>query len=121
MVLIEALLEIVTAVGAPLLVNVAVLSGKVGLELQLVPVVHSAPGPVQVPSTACAGSGASRASAPSQALPSSAARRRGRPAAGAAAPLARERDGCARIRPVPARAGNGETALAPVPLPPPRD
>jgi hypothetical protein len=75
-VLIEAPLVIVTDVGAPLLVNVAVLSGKVGLELQLVPVVHSAPGPVQVPSTACAASGASAASAPNQTLASSAIARR---------------------------------------------
>ena len=44
--------ETVIDVGAPLLVKVAVLSGTVGLELQLVPVVHSAPAPVQVPSTA---------------------------------------------------------------------
>jgi hypothetical protein len=36
-------------------VNVAVLSGTVGVELQFVPVVHSAPGPIQVPSTARAG------------------------------------------------------------------
>jgi len=51
-VLIDALLEMVTAVGAPLLVNVALLSGTVGVELQLAPVVHSPPGPVQVASTA---------------------------------------------------------------------
>jgi hypothetical protein len=51
-VLIDVVFEIVTAVGAPLLVNVAVPSGTVGLELQLVPVVHSLPGPPQVPSTA---------------------------------------------------------------------
>src|SRR3954463_61435 len=41
----------VTAVGAPLLVKVAVPVGTAGLELQLVPVVHSEPPPVQVPST----------------------------------------------------------------------
>src|SRR6516162_1825633 len=53
-VLIEASSEIVTEVGAPLLVNVAALSGTSGVELQFVPSVHSAAGPVQVPSTACA-------------------------------------------------------------------
>jgi hypothetical protein len=57
------LAEMVTAVGAPLLVNVAVLSGTVGVELQLVPVVHSAPGPCQVPSVACADVAASKAAA----------------------------------------------------------
>jgi hypothetical protein len=39
-------------------VNVAVLSGTVlgvGVEVQFVPTVHSAPGPAQVPSTARAG------------------------------------------------------------------
>ena len=61
MVLIDVLAEMVTAVGAPLLVNVAVLSGTVGVELQLVPVVHSAPGPCQVPSVACADVAASNA------------------------------------------------------------
>jgi hypothetical protein len=78
MVLIAALFEMVTEVGALLLVNVAVPtpSGTRGLELQLVPVVHSAPGPVQVPSTACAVFGANIASAPSQTLPSIAARLR---------------------------------------------
>ena len=40
MVPIEVVLEIVTDVGAPLLVNVAMLSGTVGFELQFVPVVH---------------------------------------------------------------------------------
>jgi hypothetical protein len=45
-----------------------------GVELQFVPTVHWVPGPVQVPSTACAGLGANMASAPSQTLPSSAAR-----------------------------------------------
>src|SRR6478609_5098886 len=74
MVLIAAVFEIVTAVGAPLFVNDAVSSGTVGLELQLAPVVHSAPGPVQVPSTACAAPGTSIASTPMHTLPSSAAR-----------------------------------------------
>ena len=63
--------------GAPgLFVNVAMSSGTVlgGVELQFVPTVHWVPGPVQVPSTACAGLGANMASAPSQTLPSSAAR-----------------------------------------------
>src|SRR5262249_13249671 len=68
----------VTDVGALLFVNVAVPSGTVfgGIEVQFVPTVHSAPGPVQVPSTACAVFGANIASAPSQTLPSSAARLR---------------------------------------------
>jgi len=48
-----------------LLVNVAVLSGTVGVELQLVPVVHSAPGPCQVPSVACADVAASMPRPPS--------------------------------------------------------
>ena len=74
MVLIAALFEMVTDGGAPLLVNDAVLSGTVGLELQLVPVVHSPPGPVQVPSTACAAPGTSIVSAPMHTLPSNAAR-----------------------------------------------
>src|SRR5215831_13861817 len=56
-VLIKASSEIVTDVGAPLLVNVAVLSGTVA-KLQLLSWVHSlgtgAPPPVQMPSTACA-------------------------------------------------------------------
>ncbi len=76
----------VTEVGAALLVNVAVLSGTVGVELQLVPVVHSAPGPVQVPSTAYAAPGASAAS---QMPPSSAARVGAEPAFGAAIRIAR--------------------------------
>jgi len=67
-VLIDVLAEIVSDVGAPLLVNVAVLSGTVGLELQFVPVVHSVPGPSQVPSIARAASEASVASAPRPAL-----------------------------------------------------
>jgi hypothetical protein len=77
----------VTEVGA-LPVNVAVLSGTVGLELQLVPMVHSAPGPVHVPSTACADWGNSAANAPSHTPPSSAARAGGRKD-GAAARMAR--------------------------------
>jgi hypothetical protein len=58
----------VSDVGAPLLVNVAVLSGTLGVELQLVPVVQSVPGPCQVPSVACAAFGPSMASAPKPAL-----------------------------------------------------
>ena len=76
---IEVGLEIVTDVAAPLFLNVAMLSGTVGLELQFVPWVHSfgfGGGAVQVPSTACAALGANMASAPSQTLPSSAARLR---------------------------------------------
>src|ERR1700730_17905374 len=79
MMLIAALFEMVTEVGALLLVNVAVPtpSGTRGLELQLLPWVHSletgAPPPIQVPSVACAAFGANTASAPSQTLPSSAA------------------------------------------------
>jgi|ERR1700756_4140958 hypothetical protein len=67
----------VTDVAAPLFVNVAMLSGGFGLELQFVPSVHSfgfGGGAVQVPSTACAAFGANMASAPSHTLPSSAAR-----------------------------------------------
>jgi hypothetical protein len=70
--LIEASLEIATDVGAALLVNVAVSSGTSGVELQLVPSVHSAAGPVQVPSTARAGCGACVASAARQTPASSA-------------------------------------------------
>src|SRR5262249_7327826 len=73
----------VTDVGAPLFVNVAVMSGTVlgvGVEFQLLPWNHSletgAPLPIQVPSVACAAFGANIASAPSQMLPSSAARLR---------------------------------------------
>jgi hypothetical protein len=62
-VLIDVVAETVTAVGAPLLVNVAVALGTVGFELQFVPVVHSLPGPVQVPSVACADVAASTAMA----------------------------------------------------------
>ena len=47
MVSIDVLFETVTAVGAPL-VKVAVPSGTTGVELQLVPVVHSLPGPTQM-------------------------------------------------------------------------
>src|SRR5215831_7498245 len=65
-VLIKASSEIVTDVGAPLLVNVAVLSGTVA-KLQLLSWVHSlgtgAPPPVQMPSSACPGCGASVARA----------------------------------------------------------
>jgi len=75
---IEVVFEIVTDVGAPLFVNVAVVSGTAGLELQLLPWVHSlgtgAPPPSQVPSTACAGLGSDMASAPRQTPPSNAAR-----------------------------------------------
>src|SRR4051812_23518320 len=74
MVLIAALFEMATDVGAPLFANDAVPSGTVGEELQLVPVVHSPPGPVQVPSTACAASGISIVSAPMHTLPRRAAR-----------------------------------------------
>jgi hypothetical protein len=73
-VLIEASLEIVTDVGAPLLVNVAVSSGTSGVELQLMPVVHSVSGPIHVPSTACATLGASATSAMRETPASSAAR-----------------------------------------------
>src|SRR5262245_11070156 len=85
---IDVVVEIVTDVGAALFVNVAVPSGTSGLELQLVPVVHWLPGPCQVPSVACAASGASIATAPSQTPPSNAVRRaaiRGRGAAGSLA------------------------------------
>src|SRR6478735_8407810 len=88
MVLIEVLLEMVTDVGAPLFVNVAMSSGTVfavGVEVQLPPVVHSPPGPVQVPLTwACARSGQNAPSAPSHTPPSSAARVSDGRAAGAA-------------------------------------
>src|SRR5215831_18327504 len=81
MVLIDVEVEMVTEVGAPLFVNVAVLSGTVlgvGVEFQLFPWVHSletgAPPPSQVPSTGCARLGTDMASAPSQTLPSNTAR-----------------------------------------------
>src|SRR5262245_3713921 len=65
----------VTEVGAPLLSNVAVLSGTSGVELQLVPSVHSFPGPFQVPSIcAYTAPGASTASATQETPASSAAR-----------------------------------------------
>src|SRR5215831_12183683 len=83
-VLIEASSEMVTEVGAPLLVNVAALSGTSGFELQLVPSVHSAAGPVQMPSTACA-AGARVASAASETPERSASR-------GSVPPLARAED-----------------------------
>src|SRR5262245_5671293 len=76
--------EMATEVGAPLLVNVAVLSGTSGLELQFVPSVHSVSGPVQVPSTACA-TGARMASAASETPERSASR-------GSVPPLARAED-----------------------------
>lgn len=114
---IEVELEMVTDVAAPLFVNVAMLSGGFGLELQFVPSVHSfgfGGGAVQVPSTACAAFGANMASAPSHTLPSSAARLRAdgadavtirialsrcaaRGAAGAAARVACERHPYERI------------------------
>src|SRR5262245_20049996 len=53
-VLIEASSEIVTEVGAPLLVNVGALSGTYGVGIEFVYSVHTAAGLVQVPSTACA-------------------------------------------------------------------
>src|SRR5262249_22990098 len=75
MVLIDALPEMVTEVGAPLLSNVAVLSGTSGVELQLAPSVHSFPGPCQAPSTcAYTAPGASTASAAQETPASSAAR-----------------------------------------------
>src|SRR5262245_3341597 len=124
MVLIAVLPEMVTEVGAPLPVNVAVLSGTVGLELQLVPVVHSAPGPVHVPSTACADWGNSAANAPSQTPPSSAARagsrqggaaaRMARPATEAAGADRRARAACCceRITPNPFTRGTAERGRA---------
>src|SRR5262245_66235067 len=64
-----------TAVGAPLFWKVAMVSGTVGRELQLLPTVHSLPAPCQMPSTAPAGCAASPASAtlasrPMRAVPS---------------------------------------------------
>ena len=86
-VLIEASSEIVTDVGAPLLVNVAVLSGTVA-KLQLLSWVHSlgtgAPPPVQMPSRACA-TGARVASAANETPARSATR-------GSVPPLARAED-----------------------------
>src|SRR5262249_51893840 len=110
MVLIDALLEIVTDVVAPLFVNVAVPSGTLD-GLQLVPWVHS-PGngdeAIQVASVASAVSGAKIASAPSQMLVSSAARSDN--CAGAAARLACERGRCERIPQPP-----GASAALPTP------
>src|SRR4051812_13826786 len=125
MVLIAALFEMVTDVGAPLFANDATSSGTVGEELQLVPVVHSAPGPVQVPSTACAVPGPSIASAPMHTLPSSAARRDGVRAPGGTIRMAtwpietpdpgrsaecavRERSRCERIHPDPCNGTAGK-------------
>src|SRR3954468_24913642 len=136
MVPIEVVLEIVTEVG-PVVLNVAAPSGTVGLEVQLVPVVHSAPGPVQVLSTACAVPGPSIASAPMHTLPSSAARRDGVRAPGAAIRMAtwpietsdpgrsaecavRETNVCERIHPTPATTRPGKPGHAPRCLPPPR-
>src|SRR5215467_77857 len=96
MVLIDALLEIVTDVVAPLFVNVAVPSGTLD-GLQLVPWVHSpgnGDGAIQVASVASAVSGAKIANAPSQMLVSSAARSGN--CAGAAARVACERGRCER-------------------------
>jgi hypothetical protein len=140
MVLIEVLFEMVTEVGAPLLVNVAVPtpSGTSGLELQLVPVVHSAPGPCQMPSTACAVPGPSIASAPMHTLPSSVARREGVRAPGAAIRMAispietpdpgrsaecavRERNRCERIHPDPCNGTAGKTRPCATPPCRPRD
>ena len=140
MVLIEALFEMVTEVGAPVLLNVAVSSGTVlgvGVELQLVPMVHSAPGPFQVPSTAYAAPGASTASAPMQTPPSSAARVDAARAPGAVIRMAilpietpdfgrnaacdvRDRNRCERIHPTPATTRPGKPGRAPRCLPPPR-
>jgi hypothetical protein len=130
MVLIEALFEMVTEVG-PVLLNVAVLSGTVlgvGVEIQLVPMVHSAPGPFQVPSTAYAAPGASTASAPMQTPPSSAARVDAARAPGAVIRMAilpietpdfgrnaacdvRDRNRCERIHPTPATTRPGNPAV----------
>src|SRR5262249_55593746 len=84
-VLIEASSEIVTEVGAPLLVNVAALSGTPGVELQFVPSVPSAPGPIHAPSIACAALGARVASAASETPERSTSR-------GSVPPLARAED-----------------------------
>ena len=128
----------VTDVGAPLLLNVAVPSGTVGLELQLVPMVHSAPGPCQVPSTACAVLGTSSANAPMHTLPSSAARVDAARAAGAAIRMAtwpietsdpgcsadcavRERNRCERIHPDPCNGTAGKTRPCATPPRRPRD
>ena len=137
MVLIEVVFEMVTEVGAPLFMNVAVPSGTVGVELQLVPVVHSlVVAPVQVPSTACPVPGPSIASAPMHTLPSSAARwdvvrapsgaiRMARPIespdSGRSAGCAvRECDGCERIHPDPCNGTAGKPRPCATPPPPPR-
>jgi hypothetical protein len=142
MVLIEALFEMVTEVGAPLLVNVAVPtpSGTVlgGTEFQLVPVVQSlVVAPVQVPLTAYAVPGPSIASAPMHTLPSSAARRDGVRGPGAAIRVAispietpdpgrsaecavRKRNRCERIHPDPCNGTAGKTRPRATPPPPPR-
>jgi hypothetical protein len=76
MVPIEVVFEIVTEVAALLFVNVAVVSGTSGFELQFVPCVHSlgfGNGAVQVPLT-CAVAGTDMPSAPTQTLASSVAR-----------------------------------------------
>jgi hypothetical protein len=136
MVLIEVLLEMVTEVG-PVLLNVAVPSGTFGLELQLVPMVHSAPGPCQLPSSACAVPGTIIANAPMHTLPSSAARVDAARAPGAAIRMAilpieipdfgrnaacdvRDRNRCERIHPTPATTRPGKPGRAPRCLPPPR-
>ena len=128
MVLIAALFEMATDVGAPLFANDAVPSGTVGEELQLVPMVHSAPGPFQVPSTAYAAPGASTASAPMQTPPSSAARVDAARAPGAVIRMAilpietpdfgrnaacdvRDRNRCERIHPTPATTRPGNPAV----------
>jgi len=137
MVLIEVVLEMVTEVG-PVLPNVAVPSGTIGLELQLVPIVHSAPGPCQLPSTACAVPGPSSASAPMHTLPSSAGRRDRVHAPGgtirmAASPVetpepgrsaecaVRERSRCERIHPDPCSGTAGKTRPCATPPCRPRD
>ena len=66
-VLIDVLVEMFTDVVTPSW-TFAVLSGTVGVQLQSVPVVHSLPGPVQLPLGAIAAVGPSVASAPKHAL-----------------------------------------------------
>src|SRR5690349_20121629 len=72
----DVVLVIVIAVGAPLLVKVAVPSGWVPPD-QLPGVVHEATGPIQVASTACAVPAADKVTNPK--LPRSAKRFRVRP------------------------------------------
>jgi hypothetical protein len=133
MVLIEVVFEMVTEVG-PVLLNVAVPSGTVGLELQLAPVVHSlVVAPVQVPLTAYAVPEPSIASAPMHALPSSAPRRDRARAPGAAIRMStspietsdpgcsaecavRERNRCERIHPDPCNGTAGKTRPCATPL-----